>query len=218
VAHRCSRIDCCRLACTEVISRASAQTIDWTSSGATATAKPIVRCRLTRGTRAGFATGSEVTAAPSATHGQVEGTSSVLVLPRAFCPCVRRVDPVSGTCHRFSVPTASRSSRTVRMSCLTPIPVDAGSPTGCWSIDPRMGEQPSSSCRSWPSSPPCSQPSGLYKIAEAFHEHWAARRAERDAIRARADEQHQWVMAGDDRGTYGAGAPARQRYERALRL
>jgi hypothetical protein len=27
-SHRCSRIDCCRIACAEVISRASAQTID----------------------------------------------------------------------------------------------------------------------------------------------------------------------------------------------
>jgi len=29
------------------------------------------------------------------------------------------------------------------------------------------------------------------------------RQQQLDAIRARADQQHQWVMAGDDRGVYG---------------
>jgi hypothetical protein len=34
----------------------------------------------------------------------------------------------------------------------------------------------------------------------------AERRAYRAAIIARADQQHNWVMAGDPRGTFGEGA------------
>lgn len=34
------------------------------------------------------------------------------------------------------------------------------------------------------------------------------RQAELAAIRARADQQHQWVMQGDDRGVYGSYPPA----------
>jgi hypothetical protein len=35
------------------------------------------------------------------------------------------------------------------------------------------------------------------------------RHREHAAIVARADEQHAWVLAGDDRGVYGEYAPAR---------
>ena len=35
-----------------------------------------------------------------------------------------------------------------------------------------------------------------------------ARRARRAAIIARADQQHQWVLAGDDRGVHGEHPPA----------
>lgn len=35
----------------------------------------------------------------------------------------------------------------------------------------------------------------------------AARDAARAAITARADQQHAWILAGDDRGTYGDYVP-----------
>jgi hypothetical protein len=34
------------------------------------------------------------------------------------------------------------------------------------------------------------------------------RRREQSALAARADEQHAWVLAGDDRGVYGKYPPA----------
>ena len=37
--------------------------------------------------------------------------------------------------------------------------------------------------------------------------HLDARDAARDAITARADQQHAWILAGDDRGTYGDYVP-----------
>jgi hypothetical protein len=37
----------------------------------------------------------------------------------------------------------------------------------------------------------------------AYRSQAAAHRAERAALAARADQQHQWVMQGDDRGVYG---------------
>jgi hypothetical protein len=36
----------------------------------------------------------------------------------------------------------------------------------------------------------------------------AARAAAMAAVAARADQQHAWVLAGDNRGTYGEFAPA----------
>jgi hypothetical protein len=42
----------------------------------------------------------------------------------------------------------------------------------------------------------------------AHHECVADREAEHAAIAARADQQHAWVLAGDDRGIYGAYPPA----------
>jgi hypothetical protein len=47
---------------------------------------------------------------------------------------------------------------------------------------------------------------GVRAIVEADRR----RGAELDALLARADQQHQWVMAGDDRGVYGR-IPARVR-------
>jgi hypothetical protein len=38
----------------------------------------------------------------------------------------------------------------------------------------------------------------------AYRQRVAAREAEHAAIAARADQQHTWVLAGDDRGVYGA--------------
>jgi len=37
--------------------------------------------------------------------------------------------------------------------------------------------------------------------------HLDARDAALDAITARADQQHAWILAGDDRGTYGDYVP-----------
>ena len=44
---------------------------------------------------------------------------------------------------------------------------------------------------------------GVNAIADAR----LRRQRELDAIRARADQQHQWVMQGDDRGVYGKYPP-----------
>jgi hypothetical protein len=52
----------------------------------------------------------------------------------------------------------------------------------------------------------------LYRRAPVWWARYqAARVVERDrlaAIIARADQQHAWVMAGDERGTYGRYTPA----------
>jgi hypothetical protein len=47
-------------------------------------------------------------------------------------------------------------------------------------------------------------------LAVAFHlaGRVDARAARRAALAARADQQHRWVMAGDDRGMYGQYPPA----------
>jgi uncharacterized protein (DUF697 family) len=46
----------------------------------------------------------------------------------------------------------------------------------------------------------------LGRMLDRRHEAHAAREA-RDAIRSRADEQHAWTLAGDDRGLYGQFPP-----------
>jgi hypothetical protein len=42
----------------------------------------------------------------------------------------------------------------------------------------------------------------------AHRQRVAEREAEHAAIEARADQQHAWVLAADDRGVYGAYPPA----------
>jgi hypothetical protein len=51
-----------------------------------------------------------------------------------------------------------------------------------------------------------------YKLVRAlwimWRSHVAARAAAKDALLNRADQQHQWVLVGDDRGIYGDYTPA----------
>jgi hypothetical protein len=46
----------------------------------------------------------------------------------------------------------------------------------------------------------------VFQLACEMHETAEARR--RNAVRARADQQQAWTLAGDDRGIYGAYTPA----------
>jgi hypothetical protein len=57
---------------------------------------------------------------------------------------------------------------------------------------------------------------GLYFVARAIVRE-SRRRADlaaahRDALAARADQQHQWVLQGDDRGIYGTQGAELMRY------
>jgi nitrate/nitrite transporter NarK len=55
----------------------------------------------------------------------------------------------------------------------------------------------------------------IWRSQQARQDASARRRAE---LAARADQQHQWVMQGDERGTYGpAGAALMQDFRQALR-
>jgi hypothetical protein len=56
---------------------------------------------------------------------------------------------------------------------------------------------------------------GVWRSQRARQEALARQRAE---LAARADQQHQWVMEGDERGIYGpAGAAVRRDFHQALR-
>jgi hypothetical protein len=55
----------------------------------------------------------------------------------------------------------------------------------------------------------------VIQARKAWRRYQAAIAAEErclDEIRERADRQHQWVMAGDDRGTYGEFPPVPMRF------
>lgn len=62
---------------------------------------------------------------------------------------------------------------------------------------------------------------GLFFLARAIARWYAKRSAEyaryRDALAARADEQHNWVLQGDDRGIYGVDGARLMRQVRRLR-
>jgi hypothetical protein len=48
----------------------------------------------------------------------------------------------------------------------------------------------------------------IHSLANLARAAAAERRDQRAAIIARADQQHQWVLAGDNRGVYGEHPPA----------
>ncbi len=49
-------------------------------------------------------------------------------------------------------------------------------------------------------------------VARGYQERRAIEARRRDLLAARADQQHNWVMRGDERGTYGAEGADLMRY------